>query len=294
MPRSIARSIFYLQLSNILFAATAIFLGRLAGRFDGYFTSFVRFLVGTAFGFAQLAAMRRPFRIVRLKPWLGRGIFGAAGMILYYLSIGMGSPGRATLFNTSYPVFVALIAIFLLRSRVRITVLACIALSLAGVALVLWDGARSSLLADLAGLGSGILAGASYHFNKRASQTEDPIVIYLGVCFAGMLATAFSVPQFAQVDPGSALLLILAGLGGYFAQLAITVGLRDIDATRGSVHTFLKVPLTALAGWFFLSEKIGWRFLAGTILLLAGLFLDKLIPARGSPGAGVKLNARPE
>lgn len=275
-----ARSIAYIQLSNLLFAATAVCIGYLGGKFDGYFTSLCRFLVGAAIGLGGLALAKRPFRINRLKPWLGRGVFGSLGMVLYYLAIVLGSPGRASLLNNSYPVFVAIIAIFILRARVRLATVGGILVSFAGIALVLWDGSKSSFPADAAGLASGIVAAVSYHFNKKASQTEDAVVIYLGVCFVGILGTAFSAGQFARLDWVSALLLLAAGLGGYFAQIAITLGLRDIDATEGSVHTFLKIPMTSLGGFLMLSEPLSLRFFAGTLLIFLGLFLDRLLPER--------------
>lgn len=271
------KSIFFLQLSNVLFAITAIFISLLSSKFDGYFTSSCRFLVGTALGFGQLAITKRPFKIVKIKPWLGRGVFGAIGMILYYVAIALGSPGRASLLNNTYPIFVAIIAIFIMRDKVKPFTVIGLFLSFIGVALVLWDGAKISFMADLVGLASGVVAAVSYHFNKKASQTEDPIVIYLGVCLVGLIATAFSVPQALKLDWLAALLLILAGAGGYFAQIAITVGLRDIDTTEGSVHTFVKIPLTVIAGCIFLSDPITSRFILGTALLLVGLLLDQII-----------------
>jgi drug/metabolite transporter (DMT)-like permease len=280
-----ATSIMYIQLSNLLFAATAVCIGYLGGKFDGYFTSLCRFIVGAAIGLASLAFTRTPFKINRLKPWLGRGVFGSLGMVLYYLSIVLGSPGRASLLNNSYPVFVAIIAFFILRAKVRLSTVGGILVSFAGIALVLWDGSKSSFLADSAGLASGMVAAVSYHFNKKASQTEDAVVIYLGVCFVGILGTAFSANQFARLDWLSAGLLLLAGLGGYFAQIAITLGLRDIDATEGSVHTFLKIPMTSLGGWLMLSEPLSLRFFLGTLLIFLGLFMDKLVPQRKPPRA---------
>lgn len=279
MPKTLTRgqSIFYLQLSNVLFAATAVCISFLSDRFDGYFTSFARFLVGLVIGLAQLRASRKPFKIERFKPWIGRGIFGAAGMILYYVAIALGSPGRASLLNNSYPLFVAIIAIFILREDVRGNTIAGLLIAFSGIALVLWDGSRVPPLADLVGLASGILAGISYHFNKVASKTEDPIVIYLGVCIVGILATAFSVPQARALDSVSIALLALAAAGGYFAQICITIGLRDIPTTEGSVHTFAKIPLTVLAGCMLLGDSITARFVAGTALLFAGLILNQLI-----------------
>ncbi len=270
------RSILYLHLSNLLFAAVAIFVSLLSDRFDGYFTSFSRFAVGLVFGFAQLRSLRRPFRIVKFKPWLGRGIFGAVSMTLFYISIALGTSGRASLFNNTFPIFVALISIALLKDKVHLNTIAALVLSFGGVALVLWDGSAVSPLADLAGLGSGILAGASYHFNKAASRTEDPIVIYLGVCFVGLVLNAFSLPQAARLDPLSALLLVLAGLSAYFAQICITIGLRDIPTTEGSVHTFAKIPLTAFAGWLLLGDRITGGFILGTGLLIGGLVLNQI------------------
>jgi drug/metabolite transporter (DMT)-like permease len=272
-----AKSIFFLQLSNVLFAVTAIFISLLSSQFDGYFTSFCRFLVGTALGLGQLALTKKPFHIVRFKPWIGRGVFGAIGMVLYYVAIALGTPGRASLLNNTYPIFVAIIAILIMRDKVKPLTVIGLLLSFIGVALVLWDGAKVSLMADLIGLSSGVVAAVSYHFNKKASQTEDPIVIYLGVCLIGLVATAFSVPQALRLNWASAALLLLAGAGGYFAQIAITIGLRDIDTTEGSVHTFIKIPLTVIAGWLVLSDPITSRFILGTALLLVGLLLDQII-----------------
>ncbi len=275
------RALMFIHLSNVLFAATAICISALSGKVDGYFTSFARFLVGALLGFGQLAASRTPFKIVRIKPWLGRGIFGAMAMTLYYLSIELGTPGRASLFNNSFPIFVALIAIVILRDPVKRITIAGILISFAGVLVVLWEGhatgGTTALVADLAGLSSGILAGISYHFNKRASLTENPIVIYLGVCFIGMMLNAFAMPQAAKLDWSSVMLLLLAGLGAYAAQISITVGLRDIDTTIGSIHTFLKIPLTVVAGAVFLSQGISMRFFIGTALLLAGLMLGEIV-----------------
>jgi len=276
-PLTRLQSVAAIHLSNILFAAAALFISLLSGRFDGYFTSFCRFLVGIFIGFGQLRLEGKPFRIVKFKPWIGRGIFGAAGMTLYYISIAFGTPGRASLFNNSFPVFVAIIAIVFLGEKVRATTIAGLLLAFSGIGLVLFDGVKVSLIADITGLASGILAGISYHFNKRASKTEDPVVIYLGVCFVGLAANAFTLDQALSLDRVSAIYLVLAGVCAYGAQIFITIGLRDIPTTEGSVHTFAKIPLIVVAGWLFLGNAITLRFVAGTALLIAGLFLNQLI-----------------
>lgn len=278
--RSRAQSLFFIHLSNVLFAAAAVFVSLVSESHDGYFTTFCRFAIGLVIGFASLAATRTPFRIVKFKPWIGRGIFGSLAMTLFYVSIAHGTPGRASLFNNSFPIFVAIIAIAFLGDKLRKETVAGVLVGFAGVAVVLWDGGRSNLFADAIGLASGMFAGLSYHFNKQASQTEHPVVIYLGVCFVGLAMTAFSAPQFLALDARDAVLLALAAFAAYYAQIAITVGLRDLPITEGSIHTFAKIPLTILAGWLFLGDRITLKFVAGTTLLIGGILLEQISHAK--------------
>ncbi len=275
-----AFALFYIHLSNLLFATTALSIAGLSGRYSGYFTSFARFAVGAAVGFAHLAITGKPFKVRRIKPWLGRGFFGSLAMILYYVCIDLGSAGRASLLNNSFPIFVAIISILALRERVRAATVADILLAFGGLALVLSDGSAPSLASDLVGLLSGALAGVSYHFNKNAARTEHPIVIYLSVCLIGMALNAFSIPEAVGLTSSDALLLLLAGLGAYAAQVAITVGLARIDATTGSVHTFAKIPLTIIGGVILFGNQASEGFILGTALLGAGIVLDKLIKPR--------------
>lgn len=279
-PNSRVKSLFFIYLSNVLFAATAILVSMLPDTFNGYFTTFCRFLVGAALGLGQQAVTRTPFRITRFRPWIGRGIFGTLGMTLYYVAIAAGSAGRASLFNNSFPIFVAIIAIVFLREKVGIATVGGILLAFAGIALALWDGSGGNIGADLIGIASGMFAGISYHFNKRASLTEHPVVIYLGVCFVGLALNAFSAPLLCRLDARSAVILLLAGLGGYYAQIALTVGLRDIDTTEGSIHTFVKIPMTTVGASLLFGDRVTARFVAGTLLLFAGIFLDRLVPPK--------------
>lgn len=275
-------ALFYIHLSNVLFALTALFVAGLSGAFSGYFTSFARFFVGTLLGFTHLALSGNPFRVRRFWPWFGRGVFGSLAMTLYYIAIELGSAGRASLLNNTFPIFVAIISFFVLRERVRLITAAGILLAFTGVAFVLADGSPSTLTGDLVGLASGILGGVSYHFNKRATRTEHPIVIYLSVCLVGMVFNAFSVPEALGVNPLQGLLLLLAGAGAYAAQVAITIGLSRIDTTQGSVHTFAKIPLTILGGILIFQDPATFRFFLGTALLAGGILLDKIVkPKKG-------------
>ena len=273
-------SLLFIYGSNILFAATALIISLLSKSFDGYFTTFSRFALGLLIGLMQLFITKTPFRIVNFKPWIGRGFFGSLAMMLYYVSISIGSPGRATFFNNTFPIFVALIAIFIFKDKVRIATIFGIIIAFVGMYIVLADDQASTLAANSIGISSGVFAGISYHFNKRASLTEHPVVIYLGVCIVGLLMTSFSAPQIVNLDLHSIIILILAGAGAYFAQICLTIGLRDIDITEGSIHTFVKIPMTSIGALIFLRDPITAGLVAGIALLFFGIFFDRLVPVK--------------
>jgi drug/metabolite transporter (DMT)-like permease len=279
--------------SNLFFAFSAFFVKLSSYAADGWFASLARFVIGGAIGLACLAALRRPLRVKRFSMWAGRGFFGAVSMVLYYISIDLGSAGRASLLNNTYPIFVALIGLFARKRRARPATLAGIVLSMGGVAMVFWDGAGLSPLADACGLASGILASVSLLFNKKASETEDPIVIYLGVCLVGTLACSFSAPQAASLDLPAAAFLGAMALTAFLGQVSITKGLRELSAEEGSLISYLKIPIAILISWAFLGERLSARFLAGTGWIVLGLLLDRFKPAwvhsmrhRTAPAAG--------
>ena len=277
---SYGRSLAYIYLSNILFAATALIISLLSKEFDGYFTTFSRFAAGLVIGLVQLAVTKTPIKVSNYKPWIGRGIFGSLAMMLYYVSISTGSPGRATFFNNTFPIFVAIIAIVFLKDKVRIATIIGILIAFVGMYLVLSDDKSSTVTANIIGISSGFFAGISYHFNKKASLTEHPTVIYLGVCIVGLVMTGFSIPQAVNLNLSSVIILILAGAGAYFAQIALTIGLLDIPITAGSIHTLVKIPLTSLGGLIFFRDPITVGLVAGIVLLFTGIFFDRLIKLR--------------
>jgi drug/metabolite transporter (DMT)-like permease len=281
-----AKAVLLIHASNVFFAFSSYFVKLASKAVDGWFSSLARFVVGGAIGLITLAAIRKPFKVNRFGVWAGRGLFGAVSMVLYYFSISLGSAGRATLLNATYPVFVAIIEILFLKKRPRAGILAGIAVSTVGAFLVLWDGAKITPLGDGLGLLSGIVAGLSLHFNKKASETEDSIVIYLGVCLVGVLCCGFSAPRAIGLKPLIGLALLMVGATAYYGQVAITSGLRELGATEGSLISYLKVPIAILISWAFLGERISLRFLAGTALILGGLFLDRGSGKRLRRGSG--------
>ncbi len=261
-------------LSALLFAVTAILVKLLAGRYDGYFIALFRFLTGIALSAACIVLIKKSFRVHDKKLVIWRSFYGAIAMVTYYLAIQYSSSGRATLLNTTYPVFVLIFNALFFRIKVRWIQWASVAVCLAGVVLVFYDGSPYSILGDGLAVVSAVAAALAMHYMKMARDRNNSFVIYLSVCAAGLLGSFFSFPQFSALNWPDTLNLVLAGAIVFAAQILLTYGIKYMSAARGSILSFSKVVFTILLS-LLIGEVINLRFLAGTALILAGLFLNR-------------------
>jgi drug/metabolite transporter (DMT)-like permease len=269
-------------ISGLFFGLGALLVKFLSGTFDAYFISLVRFIVGIIFGALIIVAAKREFKIYDKKEVILRSVYGSAAMILYYLSIAMTSSGRATLFNTTYPVFVVIFGALFFKEKLKFAQMASTLLCIAGIIFVFYDGSSYNAWGDLLGLGSGICGGMAVHYAKRARVNNDSIIIYMSVCAVGLVPLLPFSGQAVKLTSYLAWVLVLAGIAMFLGQVLFTYALKYTTAARGSILSFAKIPITIILSYFAVGESILPRFIIGTILIIAGLVLSKEKTAQAS------------
>jgi drug/metabolite transporter (DMT)-like permease len=266
--------------SCLLFAAMAAFVKLLSSEFDGLFISLGRFVVGAIISSASIAARRSGFAIKDPKDVVLRGVYGSTAMVLLFVSIQLSGAGRGTLFNATNPLFSILFgALFFRESLGRSSVIGAM-ICFGGIAVIFWDSASPSLLGDSLGLLSGLLAGFSFQYTKRARVNNGVDIIYLAVCASGILVTFWTAPQALHLGLRSGALLLASAVVGYGGQVSLTWGVKYMKASEAGIISFLKIPMTIAFG-LFLGEGLGWRFAAGTLVVIGGLVIAEAGRARG-------------
>lgn len=260
--------------SALLFSFGAIAVKIITGKYDGYFTSWFRFVVGIVLSAGFIILMRKDFKVYDKKTVIWRSVYGALAMILYYVAIQLTSSGRATLLNTMYPVFVVIFGALFFKAKIHWSHIVSIVLCLAGVVLVFYDGSNYNIWGDVLALLSAVFAALAMHFMKKAREKNNSFIIYLSVCVFGLLGTSFSVPQFKNVDWTGALLLVVSGIIMFLAQIALTYGIKFISTVRGSILSFSKIIFTIIMS-IFIGEVIKTRFVIGAALILVGLLINR-------------------
>lgn len=256
----------------ILFAVASVFVKIAATAYGGPFVSSVRFLIGVVLCLVTLGIRRTSLRPKNGFAVIMRGISGALSMIMSYAAISLTGPGRATLLGNLYPLFVPLFARLFFGERFQRSTIPSLLLCTVGAVAVVGDGSGVSFWGDLLALGGAIVAAVAVNFVRRASATDDPVLIYLSPSVIGLAMFAVARPPAAFPGIVPTLALVAVGFIAFAAQLLMTRGYRTVQAGRGSLVFFSETALTVLLGLLVAGERFNLRFAAGFVLILVGLW----------------------
>jgi drug/metabolite transporter (DMT)-like permease len=257
-----------------LFAFVSLFVKLASRYYSGLFVSASRFAIGLVLCIVVLFRHYGGVRPARPGLVAMRGLAGAASMAMSYAAISMTGPGRATLLSNTYPLFVAIFGVIAFGEPFKPRTLACVAICSAGALLVVRDGSGAAIAGDLLAVGSAIFAGFAINVVRKASQFDNPFMLYLSPCFFGLPLFAFApIPASSGGLVGISLLLGV-GVLGFLAQAFMAYGYKSVPASSGSVVFYWETALTVLLGLLFAGERFTLRFAAGLALILAGLWLN--------------------
>ncbi len=253
---------------------------------------------GACVGLALLAALRSP-RSLRLRPreWRRLLLFGVVGVawvqLFYFLAIHRLAIGIALLIQYLGPLLVAIWARTFGHERVRRRVWAALALSLAGLALMvqLWRGSGIDRLGIAFALVSAVVYAAYLLLAEREVAERDSISL---LAWGFLFATAFwTVAQPWWSYPGAvlartvplqghlaswhlpvwALVLWVVVLGTIAPFSLIVAALRHVPATRVGIVAMLEPVVATTVAWLWLEESLSPVQIAGAAVVLCGTVL---------------------
>ncbi len=229
-------------------------------------------------------------RALRPSDWLrllALGVIGYGGTIgLQTLGADGTTGAAAVVLGSTGPLFIALCASFLLHERLAWRTTAGLLVALAGVALVLGlDPADPALVdvrhlrGDLLVLGSAACFGLFAVVGKSAMARHSPLAVSGVTCLGG----ALTLLPFAGIELaagssqpgllGLAVVVYLSAIVTFVGMLAWFWALRSVPAARGGAFLFLQ-PVSGVAiAAVLLGDSLTPPFLAGTGLVLGGLYL---------------------
>jgi drug/metabolite transporter (DMT)-like permease len=216
--------------------------------------------------------------------WIGlAGVFLAFDLAAMHWSIQFTSIANTVLLANTAPLYVALGAWLILGERITPRFLGVLALTLAGVVLLVWNSLSISLdhaLGDGLALLTGVFYGGYQLSIKRLRGRFSASVVMTWTTLPSIAVLALLVPVTGESFTvpslyGWIILIVLGVFTHAGGQGLINCGVGHLKASFASVALLFQPVVAALIAWAVLSETIAPLQGAGAAIVLAGIFFAR-------------------
>ncbi|MFQ5457575.1 MAG: DMT family transporter [Myxococcota bacterium] len=236
---------------------------------------FIRFLGGWLIFWPLVRGGLVDLKPVNRKLLYVRGLSASVAIMFYFYGISKVPIGHAVLLNNTYPLFVALLSIPVLKERVGLDLYACFALALVGVAVMLGPAASAQggpILGYLSTLISAVFAAVSILATRVLRRTDGALAIFYYFSLVGTVLTAPFIFVNPVLPAGPAAGALLAMIGFSVAgQLLINQAFKYARAGEGSIVLMATTAVAATLGAVLLGDRYGPSFFIGAFLIFAAI-----------------------
>jgi drug/metabolite transporter (DMT)-like permease len=223
-------------------------------------------------------AAKRPHTTTRsdLRLMALAGFCFAADLGVWHWSIVLTSVANATLLANVAPIFVTLAAWVVLRRAPRAQFLTGLAISIAGMFMLLGGDYGSALVGDVLGLVTALFyAGYQLTVTRARRTLSTARIMAVSATVTALILLPVALFSGERFVPGSTegwlVLVALAVIAHAAGQSLIAYAMAQLSATFTSMGLLLQPVIAAVLGWTLLGEALTASAIAGAVLMLVGI-----------------------
>ena len=221
-----------------------------------------------------------------------RGVFGFTAMLFFFYTITKIPLGEAVTLNKTSPIFVTILAFFLLHERLDIVGLFSLFIGFVGVILITKPFGMEFGVAQVLGVLGGFFAAAAYTTIKKIKHIYDSRVIVLSFMGTGVVvpfflfiisefyspkSLDFLLSKFIMPNKLSSwLLIIFMAITATASQWFLTKAYSDTKAGIAGVVSYIIIPFSITFGVILgdnIPDPITW--IGIFMIVMAGLLVRK-------------------
>jgi drug/metabolite transporter (DMT)-like permease len=216
---------------------------------------------------------------------IGRNLIHYAAGLGWFFALTLIPLGQVVSIEFTMPIWTAILAATFLGERMTAAKISAIVLGLVGVIVIVRPAAGEINPGQLIALGAAVGFGISVAMMKSLTRTETTLAIIFWMLVIQSAAGFFPSLYVWQWPTAHARgwMLVIA-FCGTFSHYCMARAMLYADATVVLPMDFLRVPLTAIAGWLIYSERLDMFTVLGAALILTGNLLNlravQPVPAR--------------
>jgi drug/metabolite transporter (DMT)-like permease len=217
---------------------------------------------------------RRPLQHV------ARNLVHYGAQLGWFLALTLIPLGEVVAIEFTTPIWTAILATAFLGERMNGGKILAVVLGLIGVIVIVRPGLSAVNVGQLIALMAAVAFGVSIAMVKSLTRTDTTLQIIFWMTVVQSIAGF--VPAIVVWTWPSATAwgwLLVVAFCGTFSHYCMARAMLYADATIVVPIDFLRVPLTALAGWLIYAERMDLLTVLGAAMILGGNVLNLRSPA---------------
>ncbi|MGB8397782.1 DMT family transporter [Bradyrhizobium sp.] len=224
-------------------------------------------------------------KTARAHMHIARNLIHYGAQLGWFFALTLIPIGQVVAIEFTMPIWTAILAATFLGERMTVWKIAAIVLGIVGVVVIVRPAAGEINPGQLIALAAAVGFGVSIAMVKSLTRTEQTLAILFWMLVV-QSAAGFFPALYAWTWPPTYSWgwVVMIAFCGTFSHYCMARAMLHADATVVIPMDFLRVPLTAAAGWLIYSERLDMFTVLGAALILTGNLLNlranSPIPAR--------------
>ncbi|MCA0939306.1 DMT family transporter [Salipiger pacificus] len=268
------RGILFMVLTGLCFVGVTVTVKLLHGRVPAAESAFLRYLLGLVFLIPMWKALR-DLRMSR-RQWRLSALRGGAqtlGVICWFFAMARIPLAEVTAMNYLTPIYVTVLAVFVLGERLAMRRILAIVAALGGALLILRPGFRELDPGHFAMLVTSLLFAISYLIAKIITDELSPAIALALLSISVTLGLfPFALAVWVWPSWGDVAILMATATFATAGHYAMVLAFASAPVTVTQPITFLQLVWSVAIGALFFAEPVD-PFVVGGGLVIIGSVL---------------------
>jgi drug/metabolite transporter (DMT)-like permease len=268
------RAALWMSCTVLCFSLMAVAVRELLRHMEVFEILFLRTLVSLLIVLAVVPRFGiAPLRTRRFSWHFWRAMMHLGGQVCWIYAIAALALATVFAIEFTMPVWVALLAFFVLGERLNQGRVVMLILGLAGIAIILRPGVGAFHPAALVMVLGSVFYAGNIIMTKRLSATDAPLSVLFWMSVVQIPPTlAAALPQWVTPRLADLPWILAIGGGSYAAHYSLTRAMKLGDATLVMPIDFLRLPLIAVIGALAYAEPLEAAVFVGAAVIFAGTY----------------------
>jgi len=214
-------------------------------------------------------------KTARLPQHVARNLIHYAAQLGWFFALTLIPIGQVVAIEFTMPIWTAILAATFLGERMTVWKIAAIVLGLIGVLVIVRPATGAVDPGQLIALAAAVGFGISIAVVKSLTRTENTLAIVFWMLVVQSAAGFFpTLHVWVWPSAHTWLWIVVIAFCGTFSHFCMARAMLYADATIVVPMDFLRVPLTATAGWLLYAERLDLFTVLGAGLILTGNLLN--------------------